>query len=322
MKFAELKKKITSGEIERFYMLTGSDEYLKSSAISILKSLVVMPELNAVTLENPSSIALRDALTSVPMMSDYRLVVADKLTEADALASYAAAPSRSSIFVLTDQPERKKSGKASKREEEIARLLEGATIVDCSPLDERTILGWMSARSKKYDAEVERSAAELLIEYCRSDMSRISGEFDKLASYRAGGTVTEDDVRELVKPELDFSVWQLSRAVAAGNAAEAMKIYGSFDDGAKKPEVLFGAIYSHFRKLFYSQTEDDASLKKELGMRDNALFATRREAGKFGRDRLKRILLSLSRLDEDMKNGTVPRESASELLVLKTIGEI
>lgn len=323
MKFAELKKKVTAGEIAPFYRLTGSDEYLKSSAIGILKSVVTLPELNAVTLEAPSSIALRDALTSVPMMSEKRLVVADKLTEADALASYAQAPNASSILVLTDQPDVRRGGKKeSKREEAVRGFLTAAVEIDCSPLDERTIVGWMSARAAKFDVEVERAAASLLIEYCRSDMSRISGEFDKLASYRMGGTVTEADVRALVKPELEFAVWQLSKAVAAGDAKGALTIYESFDEDAKKPEVLFGAIYSHFRKLFYASVEDDVTLKKELGMKENALFAVRREANKFGAARLRRILLSLSQLDEDMKNGTVAREIASEMLVLKTVSEI
>ena len=323
MKFAELKKKVAAGELATFYRLTGEDEYLKNSAVGILKNLVTLPELNAVTLEAPTSQALRDALTSVPMMSEKRLVVADKLTEVDALAAYASAPSHSSILVLTGQPEAKRGGKKeSKREEAVREFLTAAVEIDCSPLDERTIFAWMSARTRKYNVEVERAAASLLIEYCRSDMSRISGEFDKLASYRMGGTVIEEDVRSLVKPELEFAVWQLSKAVAAGNAAGALEIFGSFDEDSKKPEVLFGAIYSHFRKLFYSLTEDDAALKSGLGMKENTLYAVRREAGKFGAERLKRLLLSLSQLDEDMKNGTVPREIASEMLVLKTVSEI
>lgn len=323
MKFAELKKKVAAGEISLFYRLTGNDEYLKNSALGILKNVVSFPELNAVTLESPSSQALRDALTSVPMMSERRLVIADKLTEVDALESYARAPSRSSILVLFDQPEPKRSGKKeSKREEAVREFLTAAVEIDCSHLDERTIFGWMGARATKYNVQVERAAASLLIEYCRSDMSRISGEFDKLASYRMGGTVTEDDVKALVKPELEFAVWQLSKAVAVGDSKGALEIYRSFDDDSKKPEVLFGAIYSHFRKLFYSLTEDDAALKKELGMKENAIFAVRREAGKFGAERLKRILLSLSQTDADMKNGTLPRDVASETLVLKTASEI
>lgn len=304
------------------YVLTGTDEYLKASALRILKSKIAFPEMNVLALESPTAVELRDALTAFPMMSDYRLVQVDTVTDVSALGNYAESPNRTSVLVVTN-PFPNAGKKESKAAEAVRRFLAKAEEIDCSPLDERTIFGWIAAESKKYDVQVERGAASLLAEYCRNDMSRISSEFGKLASYRIGGTVTEADVRASVEPELDFAVWQLSGAVAAGNGKEAFRIFGSFDDNAKAPEILFGVLYNHFRKLYYaSVTEDEALLKKELGMRDNALFAVRREAAKFGAERLKRILLALAESDEEIKNGVIPREMASEILILKTLGEM
>ncbi len=301
------------------YNLTGTDEYLKTSAIKILRSKVDMPELNYTVLENPTSVALRDALIATPMMSEYRCVQVDYITETDALNGYLDRPNRSSILIITDQPAVGK-GKAA---ESVRNFIAKAEVVDCSPLDERNIFGWLASEAVKYDVKVERAAASLLVEYCRNDMSRISSEFGKLASYRTGGIIKEEDVRDLVEPELDFAVWQLSGAVAARNGKEALRIYNSFDESAKAPEMLFGILYNHFRKLYYTAiTEDDALLKKELGIKDNALFANRREAKKFGRERLKKILLALGETDEEIKNGVVPRELASEVLIFKTLTDI
>ena len=70
MKFSELKKRINSGDIKPFYVLTGNDEYLKSSAVRIIKSAVSMPELNALTLDSPTAVQLRDAVAAPPIMSD------------------------------------------------------------------------------------------------------------------------------------------------------------------------------------------------------------------------------------------------------------
>ena len=63
-------------------------------------------------------------------------------------------------------------------------------------------------------------------------------------------------------------------------------------------------------------------MKKLLGVRDNALYAIKREAAKFGEAALARILLSLAETDEDIKNGTLLRETASEVLILRTVGGI
>lgn len=322
MKFSELKKRINAGDVRPLYLLTGSDEYLRSNAVRLLKRLVTLPELNAVTLESPSATALRDALNAVPMMSERRLVVVDRLTDVSLVSSFRESET-STVLAVTAQPEIKRGKKAGRWEEEIARFLSRAEIIDCSPLDTPTVFGWMAAEAKKYDVTVESDAARLLAEYCGNDMSRISGEFGKLASYRAGGTMTADDVRLLVEPEPDYAVWQLSNAVAAGDARRALDVYDSFGEDLRKPETLFGTLSSHFRKMYYCLTEtDDEAVKKGLGIRDNAIYAVRREAKRFGEDRLKRIMLLLAELDEDMKSGALPREIASETIVVRTINEI
>lgn len=322
MKFSELKKRINSGDIKPFYVLTGNDEYLKSSAVRIIKSAVSMPELNALTLDSPTAVQLRDAVAAPPIMSDRRYVGVRTLTDVTCLGAYADIADPAAVLVVTDQPEPRRGKKESRREEEVRRFLSAAEPIDCSPLDLPTIFAWMAAEAKKYEVTVERDAAALLAEYCRSDMSRISGEFGKLASYRMGGRITPDDVRLMVQPEPEYAMWQLSGAIAAKNAAEAMKIYESFDEDARRPETLFGVVQSHFRRLYYSLTEDGETVKKLLGVRDNALYAIKREAAKFGEAALARILLSLAETDEDIKNGTLPRETASEVLILRTVGGI
>ena len=324
MRFVELKKRLAAGDVNSVYLLTGQDEYLRSSALRQISALALLPELNVVRLDAPSSRDVRDAVLAVPMMSDRRVVIADGLTEADALDSYVSAPTPTTVLVLTNVSERAAGRKKASpaKTDTLRRLLSIAEEIDCSPPDERVIFAWMAAESKKFDVTVERDAAALLTEYCRNDMSRITSEFDKLAAYREGGRLTVSDVRDLVEPETDYAVWQLSGAVASGDAARAMEIFRSFDDDASRPEVLFGVLNNHFRKLYYSLLCDDGDLKKYLGMNERAMFAVRREARKFGTDRLARILLSLAQADEDIKNGAIPRDVASEILILKTVGEV
>lgn len=154
-------------------------------------------------------------------------------------------------------------------------------------------------------------------------MSAVSAEFAKLASYRWGGRITAEDVRSLVSPSEEYAVWQLSNAVAAGNASEAYRILRSFDDGAIAPEVLFSLLYKHFRKLFYSLITKDADLlAREFDIKEKAMFAVKREATRFGANRLKKILLTLGSLDEELKNGSIDREAAPQVLVSAVINTI
>ncbi|MBQ7227062.1 MAG: DNA polymerase III subunit delta [Clostridia bacterium] len=323
MKFAELKKRVLGGEIKPFYQLTGDDEYLKSSARKILAGRIFMPELNVVSLENPTSSQLRDALSAMPMMSDRRLVIVDNISEVSAVQDLEWG---STILLLTHQATKKKTKptKASKsqtNEDAVGAFLVRAEEVDCSPMDESIIFNWLAVEAKKNEVTIDVESARLLCEYCRNYMSRISTEFAKLASYRMGGVITVEDVKKLVTPDTEYAVWQLSGAIASGNGKKAMEIYGGMNEDAKKPEVLLANLQSHFRKLFYSLTEAEEKLTKNL-MRSNALFAVKREAKRFGASRLAGILRSLGQTDEDVKSSVLPREVASETMISRILSEV
>ena len=73
MKFAELKKKLMSGDINSMYYFTGSDEYLKSWSIKLLKSKITMPEINCSMYESIDGKTLEQELLAMPMMSDFKL---------------------------------------------------------------------------------------------------------------------------------------------------------------------------------------------------------------------------------------------------------
>ncbi len=319
MKFAELKRSLASGHHAPIYVLTGDDEFLKARAAEMLCAGIPYPEFNVTDLDSPSSGELADVLRAFPVMSDRRAVRVNVLNEAKELAYYAEHPDPSCTLVIRSVGGSGRTG----RRDDIAAFTEKAETVDCSPMEEKYIFSWIASEARRYEVSVEQEAARLLCAYCRNYMSAITVEFAKLASYKWGRVVTADDVRELVTPDEEYAVWRLSGAVAAGNAEEAYRILRSFGEGAPAPEVLFSLLYKHFRKLFYSLvTPDTDVLNKEFDIKEKALFAVKREASRFGANRLKRILLTLGGLDEELKNGVIDREAAPQVLISAVINTV
>ncbi len=321
MKFAELKKSLASGQYSPIYLLTGDDEFLKTRAVDMLCAGIPYPEFNVINVDCPSSGELADILCAFPVMSDRRAVKVNTLNEAKELSKYLEHPDPSCTLIVRSIANA--GARSKKRDDGLSLLAEKAECVDCSPMEERYIFSWLASEARKYDVSVEEEAARLLCTYCRNYMSAVSAEFAKLASYRWGGRITAEDVRSLVSPSEEYAVWQLSNAVAAGNASEAYRILRSFDDGAIAPEVLFSLLYKHFRKLFYSLITKDADLlAREFDIKEKAMFAVKREATRFGANRLKKILLTLGSLDEELKNGSIDREAAPQVLVSAVINTI
>lgn len=335
MEFSVLKKSLNDGNVKPMYVLTGDDEYLKNAAVNLVKGKISMPEFNFISLESPTSEEVKDALEAMPIMSDFRLVKVDKLSEAKALADYMDNPNPSSVLIIThadieDKKEKSKpkaagaKASAKKSDKNILKdFLSSGEIVSCKPLNNHIIEVWLNAEAEKYGIKIERSASNLLIEYCRNYMMRISSEFQKLAAFCTDGTIRADDVRELVKPDVEYAVWEFSNAIAHGDMNAAVKVYNSFESSYQSPEMLFGLVYSHFRKMYYSLVcNDEEELLKSLKMTEKAVFMNRKEAQKFGKVKLRRLLKTLADMDAGFKSSSIVRDITAELIISRVIDEV
>ena len=318
MRFSELKNTLAKGIIKTFYLLTGDDEFLKTIAQEKITAIIEMPQLNVTHLESPSAQELRNALIGMPLLSERRLIIVDNVTDVMGLEDL----NWGNNILLVKNPPKSKKGKGDKKESGITRFFDRAEKIDCAPTEEIFLIGWIANEARKYNTQIDRETAELLCGYCKNYLSRISNEFAKLASYRYGGKITEADVRALVKKDSEFAVWELSKAISSKNGKKAMEIYYSFSDDEKKPEVLFGLLQNHFRKLYYALTEKDTVLTNILGLKSNVIYATRNEARKFGAEKLERIIRELARIDEDVKSSVLPRSTASENMIMRILSEV
>ena len=100
MKFTQLKSSLASAPPEFGYYLTGDDEYVRSRAVSLITAGAELPELNVVTLDQPSSGEVADALSAMPVMSEKRFVVVRTLSEAEELTGYPSDPNPLCVLVV------------------------------------------------------------------------------------------------------------------------------------------------------------------------------------------------------------------------------
>ncbi len=313
MKFEELKSSLSNG-VMPIYLIEGEDAFLRESALKLLKdSFLQEPDFNLSNLSvdevKQDAEVLFTAVQSYPFMGDRRFVVLrDYYPTAQDLKSKMIKsvfnePIDTTVVIIINQ-------------EPCLTLkkLETVTLVDCSRLTDEMIARWVRAEAKKSDVIVDRDAINLLIDYSNGDMTKISGELNKLVSYVGiGGQIGENDVETVCTKDTDYNVFELTDAIGKGNTEKALSMLKDMLSKNSNKYQLFASVYYHFRKLLHVSISSlsDSELCESLGIKNpKAIFVLKNQAKNFKVKRLKEICDKFSYYDSAFKRGDIPEDNA------------
>ncbi len=104
--------------------------------------------------------------------------------------------------------------------------------------------------AKRHQTKISAGAADLLIELLGEEMGMLDTEIAKLALYLdLGGTIDESLVHDVVAGWQGKTVWQITDAIASGDAAEALRQLDKLMSGGQKPIALLPQISFSLRRL-------------------------------------------------------------------------
>lgn len=309
MKFSELKKSLST--IKSAYLVRGSDAFLRQKATDmIVNASISIKDLNmsVFTDENTDMSAILSALKSIPMMDERRVVVlrdiaVKKADELSTLVDYLKKPLSSTVLIIIDS-----NGSA------VYKKLESlCELVDCSPLDNVMLSKLIVSQLATTGVKINNDAAELLIQYCNGDYTRINNEVIKLGNMlNQGEVVTSQMVVELVHREVEYDVFELSNAIGNKNGKLAMQIINNLLYKKESPLKLLMLIMSNFRRMFYaiSTKESNIDIANKLGVKEYSIKIAKQVGAKFTPAQLKRILDLGASLDYKIKSGQMNEKNA------------
>jgi len=107
----------------------------------------------------------------------------------------------------------------------------------------------------RHQTKLGAAAADALIEMLGEDIGILDTEIAKLALYlEPGGTIDESLVRDIVAGWQGKTVWQITDAIAAGDAAEALRQLDKLMSGGQRPIALLPQIAWSLRRLGMAAT--------------------------------------------------------------------
>ncbi|MGN1053020.1 MAG: DNA polymerase III subunit delta, partial [Candidatus Scatosoma sp.] len=163
----------------------------------------------------------------------------------------------------------------------------GVTVVDCSKSDASTITRWIYLTLKRAGIDSDAETCAKVAEYCVYDMSRISKETEKLADYCAAKgleRLTDAVADEIVYPDSQYKIYELSNALAAGDGGRFEKIAAELFTKGFDETALLSSLTSYFRSLYEvsNAAGADNEIASALGMNEYAVKKTRRQAREMG----------------------------------------
>tara|TARA_R110002049_G_scaffold2750_9_gene22383 strand:+ start:55949 stop:56983 length:1035 start_codon:yes stop_codon:yes gene_type:complete len=109
------------------------------------------------------------------------------------------------------------------------------------------LTGYVAGR---HQAKLANAAADALIEMLGEEIGMLDTDIAKLALYcDPGETIDEALVREVVAGWQGKTVWQITAAIASGDAAEALRQLDKLMSGGQKPIALLPQIAWSLRRL-------------------------------------------------------------------------
>ncbi len=303
MEFAELKKHLKTQKPHPCYFCYGDDEYVISRAIALISGLASEPlAFNISDKEFTNQNSLTDELMQLPLMGNYRVVIARGKPDANAVSKYLKSPNPSSVLVIASYLPHDSWNKTA-----APAIPDGATAVDCNRLPVSLVLPFIRSATAKTNAVIDDRIAELLYSRCGGYMTRINSEIQKLALLKSGGAVTADDVNREIRADTEFVVFELTDSILNHDTARALSIV---DGMAKNNDLVaaFTLLYNRFKKMFAAAVDPDGLAG--LGVKPYMANRLKAESSKFSKSRLKKILDDLQNADYGYKTGIMSQYDA------------
>lgn len=324
MKFVDLKEDLETSS-SFCYVLEGEDVFFLERAEEMIKKRFMQePSLNYTSFDavkGDKLIPLVDALYEFPFMSEKRLVkVVDFIPSEKDYDTYLKKvfdrPVETSVLLIVNANVTKKTGQVDWKKKPNVK------IVDCSKSDEVTIGKWIYLTCKRAGVAIDLSVCNRILRYCVSDMARISKETEKIISYVGqGGRVTDEIVDELVYPDADYKLYEISNAVSAKDYNRFMKIVKDLMTKGYDEMALLSTLASYYKTLYEIKTTSgtDSQIANLLGMKEYAVKKNREQANRYSEEELYRYYSGIYEGVTGMKMGNYTMEGAFQKVLAQIL---
>ena len=319
-----LKQNISGG-----FLFYGEEDYLKNHyRRELLKAALAdcppdLYDLNCirVTLQDGDFSALTTAITTLPMLSEKKVVEvsppnmgswreAEKKALLEALEGLKDSPD--TVLVLIAPRGTLDAGTQKKPNPFFRSLSKILTPVEFPYQTGARLRRWVERHFAQAQIALPDGALSTLLARCPQDMTGLSGEMEKLIAYCLGKgitTLTPEIVIHVTAPALREDAFALANAVLAGDRTAALAALDVCRKQKEEPMIVLGSLARVMSDLLTVSVmmdggADKTEIARTLKMHDYKASLYMRSAKGFGTPRLAAALDRCRVADRMMKSST------------------
>ncbi len=322
-------------QVAPVYQVTGEEDYLRDEAVSAIQRAVLgaaddgsgLAPFNATRLygDETDAAEILAAAAEAPVFATQRLVLvkaADKLLakEGEALIPYLKNPCESTALVFTGV-------KVDGRTRFGQALKDAAVVVDCSPLPDAQLSGWIQAQAKRLGVRVTDAAVQLLMDL--GGLYGIRGELEKLAAFvPAGKTADVADVERIKGGEPDASVFDLAEAIGRQDRERVLRILRRNVEAGEAPLRILGSLAWQYRRLWRvkelsEERQHEGQIAKAVGLPPFRVREMLGQVRSYPTAHLRRAFAGMFDADSALKGGSAGAgERVLEALLLRLCDDL
>lgn len=275
--YEEIVRNLKNGVYSPVYFLMGEEDYYIDRISDYLIDRVLTEaekEFNLTVLYGSDTdiATVINTAKRYPMMSNYQVVVikeAQNLRNIEELTYYLQKPLLSTVLVFCY-----KHGSLDRRKKITVEIEKTGVLFESKKLKDAQLPGFISSYLKRKQIEIDPKASEMMAEFVGTDLSRMSGELEKLIITLPGGQkrITPELIERNIGISKDYNNFELRNALIAKDIFKANQIVKYFEENPKNNplQVTLAVLFNFFANLmlaYYAPEKTDQGIAAQLGLR-------------------------------------------------------
>ena len=213
-----------------------------------------------------------NAAKRYPMMSEHQVVVvkeAQNIRNMEELSYYLQKPLLSTILVICH-----KHGVLDRRKKLAAEIEKTGVLFESKKVKDAQLPAFITSYMKRKGIDVEPKATAMLADFVGADLSRLTGELEKLIITLPKGhtRVTPEQIEKNIGISKDYNNFELRSALVEKDVLKANKIIKYSEENPKTNPIqmtlslLFG-FFSNLMLAYYAPEKSEQGIANMLGLR-------------------------------------------------------
>ena len=243
---------IKNGIIQPIYFLYGDEPYYIDIVSDYIEANVLTEEergFNQMVLYG-RDVTVAEIISNAkrfPMMAERQVIIIKEAQDLartfDQLKAYVDNPQSTSTLVFNY-----KYKKPDKRKSVFKKLAKNAVFFESKSLYENQIPAWINNYVKSKGYQIDPKAAQMLVEFLGTELSKISNELNKLfIVLEKGSLISPEAIEENIGISKDYNNFELRKAIGNKNVVKANQIITYFAQNPKSnPLVMTISLLNNF----------------------------------------------------------------------------